>query len=249
MINLFRNIRQNLLNEGKTSKYFKYAIGEIVLVVIGILIALSINTWNENQKQKKQLDAIYTTVQQNLKTDLDNIKIPIDFYETLDSSLTKILTTTYSTSFLDSINEINHLQCIPCKSNINMYEPFEKQDNGFELLKKHEDNESIKGNEFSQDIIQFYTTQGKKLNTFSEVVIKEAYSNLKYYEQFSWYSDYSIGKYNPDAIAYFLNDQNYKNKAANFKIFIGRNHLKNLKDYEASATDFISKIEKRKKAL
>ncbi len=45
MIKLFRNIRQNLLNEGKTTKYFKYAIGEIILVVIGILIALSINNW------------------------------------------------------------------------------------------------------------------------------------------------------------------------------------------------------------
>lgn len=49
MIKLFRNIRQNLLNEGKTSKYFKYAIGEIVLVVIGILIALQINNWNEER--------------------------------------------------------------------------------------------------------------------------------------------------------------------------------------------------------
>jgi len=39
MIKFFRNIRQNLLNEGKTTKYFKYAIGEIILVVIGILIA------------------------------------------------------------------------------------------------------------------------------------------------------------------------------------------------------------------
>jgi len=50
MIKLFRNIRQNLLAEGKTSKYLKYAIGEIILVVIGILIALSINNWNENRK-------------------------------------------------------------------------------------------------------------------------------------------------------------------------------------------------------
>ena len=127
-----------------------------------------------------------------------------------------------------------------------MYEAFEKQDNGFELLKKYEDNESVNGNEFSQDIIQFYTTQGKKLTKFNDVLLKEAYTNLKYYEQFPWYSDYSIGKYNPDAIAYFLNDQNYKNKVANFKIFIGRNHLKNLKDYEASATDFIAKIEKKR---
>ena len=46
MIKLFRTIRQNLLNEGKTSRYLKYAIGEIILVVIGILIALQINNWN-----------------------------------------------------------------------------------------------------------------------------------------------------------------------------------------------------------
>ncbi|PTM11587.1 MAG: hypothetical protein DA407_01170 [Bacteroidetes bacterium] len=52
MIKFFRKIRQNLIMENKTSKYFKYAIGEIILVVIGILIALSINNWNENRKSE-----------------------------------------------------------------------------------------------------------------------------------------------------------------------------------------------------
>ncbi|MRH99648.1 hypothetical protein GH721_03790 [Kriegella sp. EG-1] len=52
MIKFFRKIRQNLLSEGSTGKYFKYAIGEIILVVIGILIALQINNWNENRKNK-----------------------------------------------------------------------------------------------------------------------------------------------------------------------------------------------------
>lgn len=51
MIKFFRKIRQQLLIENKTGKYLKYALGEIVLVVIGILIALQINNWNENQKQ------------------------------------------------------------------------------------------------------------------------------------------------------------------------------------------------------
>ncbi len=51
MIKFFRKIRKNLLSEGKTGKYLKYAIGEIILVVIGILIALSINNWNENRKE------------------------------------------------------------------------------------------------------------------------------------------------------------------------------------------------------
>jgi hypothetical protein len=50
MIRFFRKIRQKLLTENKFSKYVLYAIGEIVLVVIGILIALSINNWNEQHK-------------------------------------------------------------------------------------------------------------------------------------------------------------------------------------------------------
>ncbi len=53
MIKFFRKIRQNLLSEGKTGKYFKYAIGEIVLVVIGILIALQINNWNTTRIESK----------------------------------------------------------------------------------------------------------------------------------------------------------------------------------------------------
>ena len=50
MIKFFRKIRQQLLVENKFSKYLLYAIGEIILVVIGILIALQINNWNEVRK-------------------------------------------------------------------------------------------------------------------------------------------------------------------------------------------------------
>lgn len=50
MIKFFRKIRKKLLSEGKTGTYLKYAIGEVILVVIGILIALAINDWNEDRK-------------------------------------------------------------------------------------------------------------------------------------------------------------------------------------------------------
>jgi len=53
MIKFFRKIRYNLMETGKTAKYFKYAIGEIILVVIGILLALQINTWNNNKQEAK----------------------------------------------------------------------------------------------------------------------------------------------------------------------------------------------------
>jgi hypothetical protein len=74
MIKFFRQIRQNLLLEGKTGKYVKYAIGEIVLVVIGILIALSINNWNENRKLQNEELNLLLEVKSNLKVTLKNFK-------------------------------------------------------------------------------------------------------------------------------------------------------------------------------
>ena len=50
MIKIFRNVRQQVLSQNKFSKYILYAIGEIILVVIGILIALQVNNWNEGRK-------------------------------------------------------------------------------------------------------------------------------------------------------------------------------------------------------
>jgi hypothetical protein len=70
MIKFFRTIRQNLLKEGKTSRYLKYAIGEIFLVVIGILIALQINNWNENRKLRIQEVKYLKNLQTDLITEL-----------------------------------------------------------------------------------------------------------------------------------------------------------------------------------
>ena len=79
MIKFFRKIRQNLLMENKTGKYFKYAIGEIVLVVIGILIALQINNWNENRKaaneEIKILNALYSDFKISKERIEETIKI------------------------------------------------------------------------------------------------------------------------------------------------------------------------------
>ena len=79
MIKLFRNIRQSLLMENKTSKYLKYAIGEIVLVVIGILIALQVNNWNENRKIKQKQMVFLSNVKQDLNNDLLQLEKIIDY--------------------------------------------------------------------------------------------------------------------------------------------------------------------------
>jgi len=61
------------MEQNKTGKYFKYAIGEIVLVVIGILIALSINNWNENRKQEQLGSKLLEELKLNLKDDLKHL--------------------------------------------------------------------------------------------------------------------------------------------------------------------------------
>lgn len=80
MIKFFRKIRQNLIMENKTSKYLKYAIGEIVLVVIGILIALQINTWNNQIESNKRIKLVLKTIKEDL------VKDSIRVLETLNNA-------------------------------------------------------------------------------------------------------------------------------------------------------------------
>lgn len=74
MLKFFRKIRQNLLMENKTGKYFKYAVGEIALVMIGILLALQVNNWNNNRIDSKR-EANYI---KNIERDLNNQLTAID---------------------------------------------------------------------------------------------------------------------------------------------------------------------------
>lgn len=87
MIKFFRKIRQNLLSEGKTKKYLKYALGEIILVVIGILIALGINNWNERKNDRNKEIVYLNRLTTNLKSDIQLYDLIIK----KDSSLIKDL--------------------------------------------------------------------------------------------------------------------------------------------------------------
>ena len=74
MIKIFRKIRRALLSERKTSQYLKYAIGEIVLVVIGILFALQINNWNQSIKDKNSLNEYLIKIKSHTSEDQEQLK-------------------------------------------------------------------------------------------------------------------------------------------------------------------------------
>ena len=96
MIKFFRHIRKTLISENKMGKYLKYAIGEILLVVIGILIALQINNWNENRKQAIAEEEFYKGIKEDLQQDLEFInyvqaytKPKMDAYNLLNGKYSK----------------------------------------------------------------------------------------------------------------------------------------------------------------
>jgi hypothetical protein len=74
MVNFFRKTRKKLAEDKKPLKYMRYAIGEIVLVVVGILIALQINNWNEARSQKNQLQQYLGTLTKELSDDKERLR-------------------------------------------------------------------------------------------------------------------------------------------------------------------------------
>ena len=138
MIKFFRKIRQKLLTENKFSKYLLYAIGEIILVVIGILIALQVNNFNENQKlesikQNYFKQIIIDLVQQNkylldqkafLESNISLYDSYVDDFKNADWSTTEILqelsklnsqtkTLILSSNTLETLKQTGEIKLIP----------------------------------------------------------------------------------------------------------------------------------------
>lgn len=104
MLRLLRNIRKQLLNEGKTSKYFRYAIGEILLVMIGILLALQVNNWNEARKQKMADLEFLENLKTELELDTTNLGRRLREYSRRNDRMQRNL------NLLDSVSQISYSQ-------------------------------------------------------------------------------------------------------------------------------------------
>ena len=89
------------METGKTSKYLKYAIGEIILVVIGILIALQINNWNEQRKTDKQVEELFSKAFQELEHNLNQGRRLVKFYRKKGNQFNKVLNNTLSASEIE----------------------------------------------------------------------------------------------------------------------------------------------------
>ena len=78
MITFFRHLRQRLLSENQFGRYMLYALGEIALVVIGILIALQIDTWNEERKSQSEEKAILANLNREFMQNKEALNAVLD---------------------------------------------------------------------------------------------------------------------------------------------------------------------------
>ena len=110
MLRFFRQIRQRLLTDNKFSKYLLYAVGEILLVVIGILIALQVNNWNINKENRKEEIYYLQKLKLNLQQDttyvrerLRGIHQGLSLLDSLETEIKNPLKTSFDNRFLTTI--------------------------------------------------------------------------------------------------------------------------------------------------
>jgi len=151
MIKFFRKIRQRLLSESKFSKYLLYAIGEIVLVVIGILIALEINTRHQSNKAHQLEVKILKEISKDLLSDQQGLQDDIMLMDSLAYACTSAIDHLEKQE-LTSVQfgyHLNHLRITP---------HFDPNTSGYELLSS-KGIELISNDSLRRQISELYETQ------------------------------------------------------------------------------------------
>jgi hypothetical protein len=182
MLKFFRKIRQRLLQRNRVTQYLVYAAGEILLVVIGILIALQINNWNEDRKSNKFEQEILYLIDQNLQR--DSILLVGELFKTKQAiELTdRLLEQVAMKNYDDSLNF--------WMGKIISFERFKSQSSAFEVLKSRGIDTITDKNlqlalisYYDESLFQVYQSLHDVENSFNAdwiPVIKQDFSDFKW---------------------------------------------------------------------
>lgn len=239
MPKIFRKARQENAKKNRTGSYLFYAIGEIALVMVGILLALQVNTWNENRKSKKQLIGILNTIAIDLKTDTVRANAVVRFYDTIKKKSNWIIQ--------KKLNRKNHQKCPECRSLVSVYQPFIIQKKGYELLEKFSDNNETKNDTLINDITRFYNSFSLLIDDSNVFIKEEVLKNIESFKQKDWFVEWSLGQTTEEMIIFFTESEEYRKMVAANDILAGRNHKSFAKIYKGQAKKLLEKLDKRLK--
>ena len=207
MIKFFRHIRKSLLEQNKMGTYFKYAVGEILLVVIGILIALQVNNWNEKSNEQKKLQTIYGIITKDLESDIGKIKETIDFYKKREPYLKQVLDNKLTRENYTDSTYFNLITYTPQVS---------VSTRGFNLLTASTNDKAFKDS-LQISLTEFYTLTISRFEFLQNYMVTDIEDNLSNWKNnYTWYPDYILRKNLEQFIDYTLDNPNYKNRVANY---------------------------------
>ena len=255
MIKLFRKIRQRLLSENKFSKYLLYAIGEVMLVVIGILIALSLNNNNENKKLVVQEIKILQEIKSELSVALEDVTDDLKDHErNLKSTEIIYNSILHKESYNDSL--VKHYK------NLTDEEEFLARQSAFESLKSI-GLEIISNDTIRRDITTAYKYLNRSANKISDVTksareletllkphIMVDREKLKLDPKNPWVERLEI-PYKFINYASFINDDRFfyalmnSIKERNIQVYAYRIYKKGLENYIGSIEDEVKSLEKK----
>jgi hypothetical protein len=153
MVKFFKYISLDLIKTGKTSQYLKYAIGEIILVVIGILIALQLNIQKEDAKEKKVTEELLIGIKADLKLESERIEYLNAYYSNIMEGIQNIIL--YQQGKANCSNEDLGLYFL----NAFEYRKFSKFNTNYQTLYGSGLLQKIKDNSIPEDIINYYSRQ------------------------------------------------------------------------------------------
>jgi hypothetical protein len=237
MIKFFRKIRYDLMEKNKTGNYLKYAIGEIILVMIGILLALQINNWNEKRLQNQSLKNIYTIIAEDLKNDIADINVILKNKKEIEPVFNKIL---------DGLMiKENYNNCDGCQWLIIGGPDLTIEKRGYNLLNNF-DTSKIKADSLTIKIVQFYTKQLTNLNVDNNLRLSDIAKNINdWQDNYEWYSDYITDRNIDGFIEYAINNHDYVNRTANYYMLNYTIYIPKLEAFNSEAQDILKQLEEK----
>jgi len=237
MLKIFRKVRQNMLKNNKVTAYILYALGEIILVMIGILLALQVNNWNEERKQKSELNNILRTISYDLETDTLVANRVIEYYEESQKSSKRIINR--------EITMDNYKECPLCPAIVTLYRPLNAQTKGYELLKNYKSETSAQKDSLVINITQVYSLYLPVIEKSNERLEDVVLDNLKEFQQFPFFVDWTQGNFTDEVISYFAESEDFRKRVASHNILASGNHLATVREYKRQATEIIKRIKTR----
>jgi len=219
------------MNENKTSKYLKYAIGEILLVVIGILIALQINNWNQNSQNRQKVDTLLGKILKDIEIDINEVISITKFYATKDSLARLVLSDALTAADYQQPTSMNLHALVTNYSEINL------RINSYNNLMNSQD---IIPEEYDAVLEQLALLYNDHYNYAEQAEDKyrdgmDNYSDYLF-ENYDWYftQDYFT---NTDRIDFYLNNVRYKGMVEEYLSSAIHNYLRFNINYAMAAID------------